>query len=116
MEETLMKKDMIFAPAMLLIAILLFLCSATGLAAHIIISVVGLLVLAVYTSATRKEWKIPALEIAMRAFYGIALITGFIVNATDIPVVDIVHKVSGALFAVLLVVVFVTKLVANKKK
>ena len=53
-----MKKDMIFAPAMLLIAILLFLYSATGLAAHIAISVVGVLVLAVYTSATRKEKRI----------------------------------------------------------
>ena len=110
-----MKKDMIFAPALLLIAIALFLYGATGLAAHIIISVVGILVLAVYTSATRKEWKTPALEIAMRVFYGIALITGVISNATDILALDIVHKVSGALFAVLLVVLFVKKLAANKK-
>ena len=111
-----MKKDMIFAPVMLLIAIALFLYGATGLAAHIIISVVGILVLAVYTSATRKEWKTPALEIAMRAFYGIALITGFVANATEILALDIVHKVSAALFVVLLIVLFVTKVVANKKK
>ena len=111
-----MKKDMIFAPAMLLIAILLFLYSATGLTAHIAISVAGVLVLAVYTSATRKEWSIPALEIAMRVFYGIALITGVVVNATHLPALGIMHKVSAALFAVLLVVLFVKKLVANKKK
>ena len=110
-----MKKDMIFAPAMLLIAVLLFLYGATGLAAHIAISVVGVLVLAVYTSATRKEWKTPALEIAMRAFYGIALITGVVVNATHIPAVGIVHKVCAALFALLLIVLFVKKLAAGKK-
>ena len=111
-----MKKDLIFAPAMLLISILLFLYSVTGLAAHIVISVVGLLVLAVYTSATRKEWKTPALEIPMRAFYGIALITGAVANATAVPALDIIHKVSAALFVVLLVALFVTKLAANKKK
>ena len=110
-----MKKDMIFAPAMLLIAILLFLYSATGLAAHIAIAVVGVLVLAVYTSATRKEWKTPALEIPMRVFYGIALITGVVANATDILALDIVHKASAALFVVLLLVLFVKKLAANKK-
>ena len=110
-----MKKDLIFAPAMLLIAIALFLYSATGLAVHIIISVVGALVLAVYTSATRKEWKIPALEISMRAFYGIALITGVVANATDIMALDIIHKFSGILFTVLLVVLFAMKLATKKK-
>lgn len=110
-----MKKDMIFAPVMLLIAILLFLYRATGPAAHIAIAVVGVLVLAVYTSATRKEWKTPALEIPMRVFYGIALITGVIANATDLLALDIVHKVGAALFAVLLVVLFVKKLVTHKK-
>ena len=110
-----MKKDMIFAPTMLLIAILLFLYSATGLAAHIAIAVVGVLVLAVYTSATRKEWKIPALEIAMRVFYGVALITGVIVKATAIPAVAIIHKAGAVLFAVLLIVLTVKKLAAGKK-
>ena len=110
-----MKKDMIFAPAMLLIAVLLFLYSATGLAAHIAISVVGVLVLAIYTSATRREWKTPALEISMRAFYGIALISGVVANATDIPAMSVVHKAGAALFVVLLIVLFVMKLITNKK-
>ena len=112
-----MKKDLIFTPAMLLIGILLFLLKATGLTAHIAIAIVGILVLGVYTSATRKEWKIPALEIIMRAFYGIALITGIVVmNVQSIAPLAIGHKVCGALFVVLLVVLFVTKLVAQKKK
>ena len=69
-----MKKDLIFAPIMLLIGVLLFLLRATGMTAHIVISVIGVLALIAYTVLTKKEWKIPALEILMRAFYGVALI------------------------------------------
>ena len=110
-----MKKDMIFIPALLLIGIGLFLLKATGMAAHIIIAIVGILVLGVYTAATRKNWKIPALEILMRACYGIALITGVVLmNVAGIAALAIVHKVSAALFVVLLVVLFVLKLRAKK--
>lgn len=111
-----MKKDLIFSPVLLLVAAALFLFDLTGAAAHIAISVLGVLVLAVYTSATRREWKIPALEILMRAFYGIALITGIVVmNVEGIAAVAIVHKVCAALFVALLVVLFVIKLVTKKK-
>ena len=74
-----MKKDLIFAPIMLLIGVLLFLLRATGMTAHIVISVIGVLALIAYTVLTKKEWKIPALEILMRAFYGVALITGIVI-------------------------------------
>ena len=111
-----MKKDFIFAPAMLLIGILLFLLRATGMTAHIAISVVGILILGAYTFLTKKNWKIPTLEIIMRACYGIALITGIVLmNVQGIAALAIVHKVSAALFAVLLIVLFVQKLVAGKK-
>ena len=110
-----MKKDLIFAPILLLVGAMLFLLKLTGLPAHIAISVVGVLVLAVYTAATKKSWKIPALEILMRAFYGIALITGIVVmNVKGILALAIVHKVSGGLFVALLVVLFVLKLCAKK--
>ena len=111
-----MKKDLIFAPVLLLIGILLALLSVTGLAAHIGIAVVGVLVLGAYTSLAKKTWKIPALEILMRLCYGIALITGIVImNVQGIAALAIVHKVSAALFAVLLVVVFIHKLVSAKK-
>lgn len=111
-----MKKDLIFAPILLIVGILLFLYKATGTAAHIAIAVVGIVVLAVYTSATKKEWKIPALEIAMRVCYGIALITGPIVlKFKDILALNIIHKASAALFVVLLVASFVHKMVVDKK-
>ena len=111
-----MKKDLIFAPAMLLIGALLFLLRATGMTAHIAVSAIGVVVLVAYTVLTGKEWKIPALEIIMRAFYGIALITGIVImNVHGIAALSIIHKASAALFMVLIIVLFVHKAVANKK-
>lgn len=111
-----MKKDLIFAPLMLIVGALLFLLKATGMPVHIAVSVVGVLVLAAYTAATKKQWKIPALEILMRACYGIALILGIVImNAKGIAALAIAHKVCGGLFVLLLVVLFVHKLIANKK-
>ena len=110
-----MKKDLIFTPILLVIGFLLFLLKATGMTAHIAVSVIGIVVLAAYTVTTKKTWKIPALEILMRAFYGIALITGgVILKVSYIPAVAIVHKLGAALFLVLLVGLFVHKRIAKK--
>ena len=110
-----MKKDLIFAPIMLAIGVVLFMLRATGMAAHIAVSMVGVLVLAVYTAATKKEWKIPALEIGMRASYGVALITGIILKIKYIAFLGIIHKIFAIAFVVLLIVSFAQKMVANKK-
>ena len=105
-----MKKDLIFAPIMLVIGILLFLLRATGMTAHIAISAVGVLVLIVYAVLTKKDWKIPVLEILMRVFYGIALITGIVImNVSGIAALAIVHKLCAALFVLLVVVLFIHK-------
>ena len=110
-----MKKDFVFAPILLLIGIALFLLKATGLTAHIAVSVVGVLVLIAYTALTAKQWKIPALEILMRACYGIALITGILImNIHGIAAIAIAHKASAALFVILLIVLFVQKLLPKK--
>ena len=109
-----MKKDFIFAPILLVVGILLFLLKATGMAAHIAISIVGLAALIVYSVLTKQEWKIPALEIVMRVFYGIALISGIIIKAGYIPAIAVAHKVCAAIFVVLLIALFVIKLVAFK--
>ena len=111
-----MKKDLIFAPIMLLIGAMLFLYDLIGEPAHIAVSVAGVLVLAVYTAATKKEWKVPALEIVMRAFYGIALITGIVVmNVDGILALDITHKVSAVLFLVAIIAQLVSKAALLKK-
>ena len=116
MEKTTMKKDMIFAPIMLLIGVLLFLLRATGMTAHIVISVIGVLALIAYTVLTKKEWKIPALEILMRAFYGVALITGIVImNVHGIVALGIIHKVSAVLFMALIIVLLIHKAAMNKK-
>ena len=110
-----MKKDLIFAPVMLPIGVALFFLRATGMTAHIVISVIGILVLAAYTAATKNAWKIPALEILMRACYGIALITGIVImNVYGIATLTILHKVSAAVYVVLLAALFVMKL-RNRK-
>ena len=111
-----MKKDLIFTPAILLIGVLLFLLRATGMTAHIAISVIGLLVLIAYAVLTKKDWKIPALEILMRAFYGIALITGIVImNVHGIVALAVIHKVSAVLFMVLIIVLLTHKVVTNKR-
>ena len=111
-----MKKDLIFAPILLLVGAVLGMLQLTGMAAHIAASVVGVLVLAVYTSLTKKEWKIPALEIMMRACYGIALITGIVLmNVEGILPLTIAHKVTAVLFVALIVVLLITKAVSKKK-
>jgi hypothetical protein len=111
-----MKKDLVFAPAMLAIGVVLFLLKATGITAHIVVSVIGVLVLIAYAVLTKKDWKIPSLEIIMRAFYGIALITGIVVmNVEGIVALSILHKVSAGLFLALLVILFVHKLIVKNK-
>ena len=110
-----MKKDMIFAPILLIIGVLLFLLKTTGLTAHIAISVAGIVALVVYTVLTKKEWKITALEIIMRASYGLALISGIVImNVHGIVALAVLHKVFAALFVLLLVVLFVHKLIKTK--
>ena len=111
-----MKKDLIFAPIMLVIGALLFLHDLVGLGAHIAVAVIGVFVLAVYTSLTKKEWKIPALELAMRALYGLALISGIVVmNVKGINALNLVHIITAILFVASLALLFVVKLVSKKE-
>ena len=110
-----MKKDLIFAPVLLLVVALLGMLRYTGTAVHIGVAVMGVLVLGAYTSLTKKSWRIPALEILMRVCYGIALISGIVImNVHGIAALAIAHKVSAALFAILLIVLFVLKLRTKK--
>ena len=110
-----MKKDLIFAPILLVIGVLLALLKTTGMPIHIAVSVVGAVVLGVYTVLTKKDWKVPAFEIGMRASYGVALITGIILKIKYIAFLGIIHKIFAIAFVVLLIVSFAQKMVANKK-
>ena len=111
-----MKKDLIFSPILLLVGVALFLLRFTGIPVHIAISVVGGSALVVYTVLTKKEWKIPALEIIMRACYGIALISGIVImNVHGVAALSIIHKASAVLFMALIIALLITKAAFRKK-
>ena len=98
-----MKKNMLLLIPMFVVAVLLFLLRTTGMKAHIIVSVIGLVILVIYTLATKKQWRKPALEIAARVFYAIALITGAVImNVHDIVAIAVIHKISAVLFVIFL--------------
>ena len=98
-----MKKKLLFLIPMIIVAVLLFMLRATGMTAHIAVSVVGLVLLIAYTVSTKKEWKKPVLEIAERLCYAIALITGVVLmNVHGIAAISIIHKISAVLFVILL--------------
>ena len=111
-----MKKDLIFAPILLGIGVLLGLLKVTGMTAHIVLSVVGVVALVAYTVLTKKNWKIPALEIGMRASYGIALISGIVLKIKYVAIIGVFHKIFAVLFIVALIVLFLQKLISKKNK
>ena len=111
-----MKKDLIFAPIMLLLGVALCLLKLTGMPAHIVISIIGALVLVAYTIITKKEWKIPALEIVMRACYGVALITGGVmIKVNNVAPLAIAHKIFCVLFLATLIALLASKAITKKK-
>ena len=111
-----MKKRVLFLIPMLIVAVLLFMLRATGMKVHIAVSVVGLVLLIECTLATKKEWRNPALEIAMRVFYTVALITAVVLmNVHGVAAVSIIHKVSAVLFVIFLADTEIHKTIKNKK-
>ena len=111
-----MKKDLIFAPVLTLIAAALFLLRVTGMGVHIAVSVLGVIALVAYAVLTKKEWKIPALEIGMRVCYGVALITGIVImNVHGVAALAIIHKLTAVLFFAGLIALIATKVVDSKK-
>ena len=105
-----MNKNRIFLAAMLVVALLLFLLRMTGMTAHILVSLLGLAVMIPFTLKTRKEWKIPALEVLMRVMYLVAIVTGgALMKIHGVAALGMVHKIGAALFAALLLVLYIPK-------
>ena len=105
-----MKKNLMFVIPMALIAVLLFMLRATGMAAHIALSVAGLALLVAYAITTKKSWKLPALEIIERVCYAVALISGIALKGgCTFAAMPVAHKISAVLFVVLFVVAEVHK-------
>ena len=107
-----MKKNLLFIIPMIIVAVLLFMLRATGMGVHIAVSVVGIILLVAYALATKKEWKIPALEVLERVFYAVALITGVVLmNVHGVAAVSVIHKISAVLFVVLFAIAEIHKVV-----
>ena len=107
-----MKKNLLFVIPMIIVAVLLFMLRATGMTAHIIVSVIGLALLIAYAVTTKKEWKIPALEVLERVFYAVALITGVVLlNVHGVAAIAVIHRISAVLFTVLLLVTEIHKII-----
>ena len=105
-----MNKNRIFLTSMLLVTALLFLLRLTGLIPHIIVSVIGLAIMIPLTIKTKSDWKIPALEIIMRAIYFVAIVSGgMLIKLHGIAVLGMAHKISAAIFLLLLLVLYVPK-------
>ena len=105
-----MNKNRVFLISMLLVSVLLFLLRLTGLIPHIIVSVIGLVIMIPLTIKTKSDWKIPALEIIMRAMYIAAIVSGgMLMKLHGVAALGIVHKISAAIFLLLLLVLYIPK-------
>lgn len=107
-----MKKNLMFVIPMVVVAVLLFMLRATGMAVHIAVSAIGLAILVAYALATKKNWKCPALEILQRVCYAIALISGIALKGgCTFIAMPMAHKISAVLFVVLVIVTEIHKAV-----
>lgn len=105
-----MNKNHVFLISMLLVGVLLFLLRLTGLIPHIIVSVIGLVIMIPLTIKTKSDWKIPALEIIMRAMYVVAIVSGgMLMKLHGVAAPGIVHKIGAAAFLVLLLMLYLPK-------
>lgn len=106
-----MNKNRFFLISMIVVSALLFLLRMTGLTVHIAVSVLGLAIMIPITVMTRKEWKIPALEVIMRVMYLVAIVTGgVLMKVHGVAALGIVHKIAAAAFVVLLMVLYIPKM------
>lgn len=107
------KMDVLSFAAIVISCAALAALKLTGMTVHIVVSVVALAVMVFCTVKGRKDWKVPALEIAYRVCYFLALASGVAMVAAHIGgAVSVAHKVFAGLFAVLYVVTFLV----NSKK
>ena len=105
-----MNKNCIFMISMIAVSALLFLLRVTGLAAHIVVSALGLVIMIPYTLKTKKEWTKTPLEILIRVMYLVAIVTGgVLLKVHGIAALGMVHKIGAALFLVLLLVLYIPK-------
>lgn len=104
-------KNKAFFFLMLAVSVLLFLLRMTGMTAHIVLSLVGIAALVASAVITKKDWTKPALEVLLRVFFAVAVISGIVIlKIAAIPAAAIAHKVAAAAFVVVLLILNLPKL------
>ena len=105
-----MNKNFSFLVAMGVVCTMLSRLDTTGMMGHISTTLMGLVIMIPFTVATRKDWKTPALEVLMRVMYFVAIITGGVMmKIQGAAALNAAHKIAAALFAVLLLVLYIPK-------
>lgn len=105
-----------------MVSILLFLLKFTGMNIHIFLGIAGLILTIVYTLMIKKDFKeytktSVVIEVLMRVFYAIALISGFLLKIIEVKlIVAKVHKIAAVIFSILLLITSIKKLMAKKQK
>lgn len=114
--EKIMIGTILYTIIMLIISVLLFALKFTGMKIHIVLGILACIITIVYTLLIRKEIKEYSkksivIEVAMRVFLAIALITGFLLKPFGtIVFISIIHKASAVVFAILLLLVNIKKI------
>lgn len=110
----------LYVICMLVMSGLLFALRFTGMGIHIGLGIGVCVITIIYTLLIRnklKEYskKSIAVEVAMRVFLAIALITGFLLKPLGaFAVTSIIHKLSAVVFVILFLVINIKKMF-NKK-
>lgn len=100
-----LKKILFYFIPMGVVVGVLMTVKSTGIVFHIAAAMAGAGILIFNTIKTRKEWRVPVIEIIFRSLYVVACISGVVAMfMQDGVVVSLIHKVSAevAMMAVFL--------------
>ena len=105
----------LYVICMLVISSLLFALKFTGMGIHVALGIGACVITIIYTLLIRKKLKEYSkksivVEVAMRVFLAIALITGFLLKPLGAFVVtSIIHKLSAVVFVILFLLINIKK-------
>ena len=106
---------------MLTISVLLFALKFTGMKIHIILGIGACVITIIYTLLIKRKLKESTkknivIEVLMRVFLALALITGFLLKPFGgIVVISIIHKISAIVFVILLSLINIKKIFSQQR-
>ena len=104
-----MKMNRFFLFSMIAVSLLLFVLTS-DMTAHIVVSVLGLVIMILFTLKTKGEWTNTSLESLMRIVYLSNMISGAArMQVPGVSTLDMLHKACAVLFLFLLLVLYIPK-------